>query len=297
MAFQTIDQWQVERSFGWRFNPTWLPAWPDGWPYRDRLHKFFSGSFAILFHGLFFYFLITAAFNKAFEKEPAVSAGETTSMTMLELGEVSKDDQAMETETGSEPAPSQVTQSVPSDIEVATQTELPPEWSLSRIKVPRLVSNISAPEPPAAPNAGAGAGQGAASGGEKGGVVYDPFAGAAPNRKPEFEDKQLGPAKEPSLAGRVAGFFGFGDDANGAQEDAFEQWVAGLRARLPRAKGSVELSVTLGNDGKVKAGEVLGGSASPQVKFFVRNAAIGQNFAGLETNGAGGVKLPVIQLN
>ncbi len=297
MAFQTIDQWQVERSFGWRFNPTWLPAWPDGWPYRDRLHRVFSGSFAILFHGLFFYFLITAAFNKAFEKEPAVSAGETTSMTMLELGEVSKDDQAIETETGSEQASSQAVQSVPSDIDATTETELPPEWSLSRISVPRLVSNISSPEPVIAPDAGQGAGQGAASGGEKGGGVYDPFAGAAPNRKPEFEDKKREPVREPSLAGRVAGFFGFGDDAKAAQEDAFEQWVAGLRTRLPRAKGSVELSVTLGQDGKVKAGKVLGGSASPQVKFFVRNAAVGQKFSGLNRNGAGGVKLPVIQFN
>ncbi len=297
MAFQTIDQWQVERSFRWRFNPTWLPAWPDGWPYRDRLHRVFSGSFAILFHGLFFYFLITAAFNKAFEKEPAVSTGETTSMTMLELGEVSKGKEATEPESDGEPASSQVAQSVPSDIETATQTELPPEWSLSRIKVPRLVSNISAPEPPAASNSGSAAGQGVASGGNQGGGVYDPFAGAAPNRKPELEDKQREPVKESSLAGRVAGFFGFGDDAEAAQEDAFEQWVAGLRTRLPRAKGSVELSVTLGKDGKVKAGKVLGGSASPQVKFFVRNAAIGQNFAGLKTNGAGGVKLPVIQLN
>lgn len=297
MAFQTIDQWQVERSFGWRFNPTWLPAWPDKWPYRDRLHKFFSGSFAILFHGLFFYFLITAAFNKAFEKEPVISTGETTSMTMLELGEVSKDDQAIETETGSEQASSQAVQSVPSDIDATTETELPPEWSLSRISVPRLVSSSPSPQPTVAPDAGQGAGQGAASGGNQGGGVYDPFAGAAPNRKPELEDKQREPVKEPSLAGRVAGFFGFGDDAEAVQEDAFEQWVAGLRTRLPRAKGSVELSVTLGKDGKVKAGKVLGGSASPQVKFFVRNAAIGQNFAGLETNGAGGVKLPVIQLN
>ncbi len=297
MAFQTIDQWQVERSFGWRFNPKWLPAWPDGWPYRDRLHRFFSGSFAILFHGLFFYFLITAAFNKAFEKEPAVWTGETTSMTMLALGEVSKDNEAKEPEPDGALAPSQMKQPVSSDIEVATQTELPPEWSLSRMTVPRLVSNISAPEPSAAPNFGSAAGEGAASGGNQGGGVYDPFAGAAPNRKPEFADKQRGPVKERSLTGRVAGFFGFGDDAGAVQEDAFEQWVAGLRARLPRAKGSVELSVTLGQDGKVKAGKVLGGSASPQVKFFVRNAAVGQKFSGLDRNGAGGVKLPVIQFH
>lgn len=297
MAFQTIDQWKVDRSFGWRFNPTWLPAWPDAWPYRDCLHKFFSGSFAILLHGLFFYFLITTAFNKAFEQERTEPTGEITSMTMLELGEASKDDQAIEPESGSEQAPSQVAQSVPSDIEATVTTELPAEWSISRINVPRLVSNSFAPEPTVAPDAGQGAGQGAASGGEKGGGVYDPFAGAAPNRKPEFEDKQREPVKEPSLAGRVAGFFGFGDDAETAQEDVFEQWVAGLRTRLPRAKGSVELSVTLGKDGKVKAGKVLGGSASPQVKFFVRNAAIGQNFSGLDMNVSGGVKLPVIQLN
>lgn len=297
MAFQRIDQWQVERSFGWRINPTWLPAWPDNWLYRDCLHKFFSGSFAILFHGLFFYFLITAAFNKAFEQERSEPTGEATSMTMLELGEVSKEDQAIESESGSGQALSQAAQSVQSVIEATTETELPPEWSLSRINVPRLVSNSSAPEPTVALDAGQGAGQGAASGGGKGGGVYDPFAGAAPNRKPEFEDKQREPIKEPSLAGRVAGFFDFGDDTEAAQEDAFEEWVAGLRMRLPRAKGSVELTVTLGKDGKVKAVKVLGGSASPQVKFFVRNAAVGQKFSNLDKNDAGGVKLPMIQLN
>ncbi|GAA0464001.1 hypothetical protein GCM10009096_00580 [Parasphingorhabdus litoris] len=218
-------------------------------------------------------------------------------MTMLELGEVSENDQAAEQEASGEPLLSQAAQAPKIDIEVNAPAELPPEWSLSRIKIPRPVSNVAAPEPFVEQNANTGTGQGLASGGDASGGVYDPFAGAAPNRKPELEGRQRGPEKKPSLAGRVAGFFGFGDDAKATSEDVFEQWVAGLRARLPRAKGSVELSVTLGSDGKVKAGEVLGGSASPQVKFFVRNAAIGQNFAGLGIDGAGGVKLPVIQLN
>lgn len=293
MAFQTIDQWQVERSFGGRFNFTWLPALPDSWPYGDRLQKFSSGSFALIFHLLFFYFLITTVFNKAFERDPAVPTGETTSMTMMELGEALEDDQTVEPESSSKQAQPQSAQAVPSEIEASTKAELPPEWSRSRISVPRLLSNASVPEPQADP----GLGQGMASGGDEGGGVYDPFAGAAPNRKPDMEAKRPAPQKETTLAGRISGFFGFGGDAEAAEEDAFEQWVAGLRARLPRAKGSVELSVTVGPDGIVKAGEVVGGSASPQVKFFVRNAAIGQKFSGFDRNGVGGVKLPVIQLN
>lgn len=100
-----------------------------------------------------------------------------------------------------------------------------------------------------------------------------------------------------SLAGRISDALGFGEAAAAEKADAFEMWVASLRKRLPRAKGTVQLSVQTAADGMVESSEILGGSASPQVKFFVRNAAIGQKLSDLGESNSGSVTLPVIRLN
>ncbi len=137
---------------------------------------------------------------------------------------------------------------------------------------------------------------GSGVGDKKGSGVYDPFAGAAPDRKPgERLGQSASAIKPPSLVERVSGFFGFGADDK-ISSDAFQALVQSLRQRLPRAKGSVELIVSIDGGGKVKSAKILGGTASAQVKFFVRNAVLGKRLAGervTSKNGAG-VKLPVI---
>ena len=152
------------------------------------------------------------------------------------------------------------------------------------------MSNTAAPSYPtgSGDDSGAGAGQG--------GGVYDPFAGASPNRDPEKDELLRKPKPQQTLAGRISGFFGFDDAAKQAEADAFEQWVEDLRKRLPRAKGSVLLSVETDGTGKIKAARITGGSASMQVKFFVRNVVLGQSFTDLGSEGGKAKVLPVIRL-
>ncbi len=293
MAFETIDQWQVKRSFGLPSGSVSFPTLPRNLPYRDQLQKLSSGVFSIGLNGLILYFLITATFDKAFEQEPVQTHGEITSITLVELGETVAEEPSKSLATGGQEATMELREAAPSQLEASVETPLPPEWSRSRIRVPRLVSNSAAPNP----LTDSGSGQGEASGGDASGGVYDPFAGAAPNRKPGSDEALPKQESEMSLAGRISDALGFGETAAAEKADAFEIWVASLRKRLPRAKGTVQLSVQTAADGMVKSSEILGGSASPQVKFFVRNAAIGQKLSGLSGGLAGSVTLPVIRLN
>lgn len=245
----------------------------------------------MLLHGTFYYFLLNGLLAPNADDPAASQTSETPTITMMELGDVS-DEEIAGPETADGAGQLQQASATPSELNASVETELPPEWSQSRIAVPRVVVEAPPLEIAAAttrqPNRN--------NGGQTGGGVYDPFAGAAPNRKPGLEE-QTRPAPKPTLARRISGFFGFGDEAE-ADQDAFEIWVASLRKRLPRAKGSVELSVTLGKDGRVIAGQIIGGSASQQVKFFVRNAVVGERFSELDEGRSGkeAVRMPLITL-
>lgn len=288
MAFETVDEWKVERSFLPAMNHDWLPSLPTEMPYGDQLQRGLSGGLGTLFSGLFFYFLITAAFNRAYEDGQAQPYAEENTLTMIELSSADIDEPSPETEGGG--SEQQSAPAVPSELDTSIETPLPLEWSRTRFSEPRLVSNTAAPSYPtgSGDDSGAGAGQG--------GGVYDPFAGASPNRDPDKDELLRKPKPQQTLAGRISGFFGFDDAAKQAEADAFEQWVEDLRKRLPRAKGSVLLSVETDGAGKVKSARITGGSASMQVKFFVRNAALGQTFAGLGSQAGKAKVLPVIRL-
>lgn len=291
MAFRTTNRWQVERRFSPSFDATWLPVLPDELPYRKEFQKLSSGGFALLLHGTFFYFLLNGLLTPNADDPIASQTSETPAITMMELSDMS-DEEIAEPETADGAGQLQQASATPSELNASIETELPPEWSKSRIAVPRVVVEA----PPLEIAAATTRQSNRNIGGQTGGGVYDPFAGAAPNRKSGLEE-QTRPAPKPTLAGRISGFFGFGDEAE-ADQDAFEIWVASLRKRLPRAKGSVELSVTLGKDGRVIAGQIIGGSASQQVKFFVRNAIVGERFSELKKRGSREdyVRVPLITL-
>ncbi|SIO20769.1 protein TonB, links inner and outer membranes [Parasphingorhabdus marina DSM 22363] len=283
MAFRTVDEWQVERQFLPVIDSSFLPALPARWPHRKNLRKLSSGALALTLHGGFLYFLLSGLIYQPPTGEGGATGADNPEITMIELSAPVPDDPAIQENPDSNAQASAATTPL-TEIELSRQTELPPEWSRSRMTVPRPVI---APAPSAIADASK------ANGEPSGGGVYDPYAGAAPNRRPEMAEAQK-PAPKPTLAGRIAGYFGFGKDSQ-ADADAFETWVASLRQRLPRAKGSVELTVTIGEDGRITASQIVGGSASPQVKFFVRNAVVGQRFSGVG-DGEDSMRLPSIQL-
>jgi len=291
MAFETIDEWQVERRlFVPGISALSLPELPARFPFRQQLQKAPSAIFAIALHSLFLYFLISSAFDREIERS---QVSEKNTLTMIELGNSPEEAAKAEPVAGAGNTQSQPAYPVPNELETTMETELPPEWSVGRIRVERARTNSSVEE--------VGSENGAASdaGGNKGGGIYDPFAGAAPNRKPgEKLVRSAEGQKPPSLVERVTGFFGFGANDNKISPDAFKQLVQSLRQRLPRAKGSVELVVSIDGSGKVTSAKVMGGTASAQVKFFVRNAVIGKQLAGgRATAKNSGVKLPVIRFS
>ena len=268
MAFETVDEWRVERSFALpQASVLALPELPAQWPFREKIAKLPSASLALLLNALFFYFLITNAFDRSVDEGPKMAQSKPTEMTMIALSDLEEPAESSELDPEiQEPTVTSSAQENP--IDTTSEAQLPPEWSVGRIRVSRT-------------GAGDGPAQVASAAGIGGGGVYDPFAGAAPKR---LTDQQFagasGPSNAPSLIDRVSGFFGFGSQSEGIDGRAFDAWVQSLRSRLPQARGSVELAVTLDSRGAVTAAEIKGGSASPQVKFFVRNAIIGHRLSG-----------------
>lgn len=287
MAFETVDQWQVKRgALMPGLGALSMPELPNYFPYREYFKKIPSAVFALILHGLFLYFFVSATFNREIERPINPSSAEPVRMTMIELRD--------SFENVAEPVPAidevqpQSASTEPTLIEISAETQLPAEWSVGSIRVVRSVASNSAPV--LAVETGAGA----AGGGDRGSEVYDPFAGAAPNRKPdELLARGIVKSKQPTIVEKVTGFFGF-DGGDKIDPDAFEQLVEDLRQRLPRARGSVLLLVSLDGKGKVKSAEIVGGTASVQVKFFVRNAVVGKQLAGGWSAQQDGVRLPMI---
>lgn len=289
MAFETVEEWKVERSFALsQVGVLAFPELPAQWPYQEKIAKLPSASLALLLNGLFFYFLIANAFDRSVDETDKPIQSKSTEMTMIALSDLQKPDDSSELDL-EELKPATASSAGESPIDLTTETQLPPEWTIGRIRVSRVI--VTAPMPDVLN----GISPGADGGGKKGGGVYDPYAGAAPNRKPEEElmrgDRK---PKQPSLMEQVSGFFGFGTGEGGIDSGAFEQLVQDLQRRLPRAKGSVELMVFIDSSGTVKSAEIVGGTASAQVKFFVRNAVVGKQVAGRRSAQQGGVKLPAI---
>lgn len=278
MAFETVDQWQIERRVLPSFDAPLIAPLASGHTARKRLRTITSAACALCVQAAFFYLLIAGLAGR-FSEQSNSSVVDHDPVTMIPINQ-NRDNTEMRADSPSDSATSLPETRIPK-VESSSTTELPAEWALARMSVPREIDGKEIPENvlPRSENR----------------EIYDPFAGAAPNRKTASGGSGQSPEPELTLAGRIAGFFG--SEAKQNRESAFEQWVEELRARLPRATGSVELSVVLSQDGKVVSGNVIGGSASPQVKFFVRNAVVGKHFSGLTVEGKGGiVRLPSVKL-
>lgn len=290
MAFETVETWHVKRRLDMPFLALgWSPQISANIPFRAQIEKVPSAALAIGLNGAFLYFLVTSAFDLQFDKIVDQSSPLEATMTMVDLGSASEEPELQPQDEGT--GEQSVSNPVPSELDATIETEFPPEWSVGRIRVTR--NETVQP----AVSAGSGVSQGAGVGAGTGKGVYDPFAGAAPNRDPEKDLALQKKKQRPTLVSQISGFFGLGSDEAAGDEQSFESWVARLKQRLPRARGSVELSVKLGSDGTIKSAKIVGGSASPQVKFFVRNAAVGERFDDLSRGNRRSTRLPVVRLS
>lgn len=260
MAFQTVNYWQVERRFLPSTDIALLGPFASHQTAKNRLQNIASGACALGLQGAFFYLLVTGLHGQ-FVEPLGTADVDAKSVTMIPINQNFAAKELLTNKPNTSASSPRQTQ-MP-EIELSSTTELPAEWALAKVSVPRDIVVSEYPEP----------GSSSSTGGE----TYDPFAGAAPNRKTLPVGNRQAKKVSSTLAGRISGFFG--SETEQMRVNAFEQWVEELRTRLPKAKGSVELTVSLGPDGTVKSGTVIGGSASPQVKFFVRNAVVGKDFS------------------
>ncbi|MEP2990042.1 MAG: hypothetical protein ABJN65_01220 [Parasphingorhabdus sp.] len=276
MAFETVETWQVKRRLGLPFlSLNWSPQISADIPFREQLEKAPSAVLAIGLNSAFLYFLVTSAFDLEWEKPVDPSTTLEATMTMVDMGSSNKETE-LQPQQGGTGSPT-IAPSPTSDLDATIETELLPEWSVGRI----LVAQLESPAPDVSAGAGTTQGSGVGTGSSKG--VYDPYAGASPNRDPE-KGKDRGARRNE---------YGASNFVEGIDQDAFDNWVKQLRKRLPRARGSIELSISVGNKGVIKSAKLIGGSASPQVKLFVRNAVVGRKLTEKKT---GELVLPRIQL-
>ena len=138
---------------------------------------------------------------------------------------------------------------------------IPKEWSVSRINIAQKNTSDNAGDD-----------------GNSDDGVYDPYAGASPQLDQQKQSdytadySKMDPAFDKSM---------------------FEAWIAKLRARLRRANGTVMLSVTLDDNGRIADAQIIGGNASMPLRLFVRNDVMGQK---LFNGGTGKKSLPEIRL-
>jgi len=289
MAFETIEEWTVERRLDLPFSSlNWSPQISANIPFRAQIEKAPSAVLALGLNGAFLYFLITSAFDLEWDKVTGSSDPLEATMTMIDMGSASEEIEPLPEQGGS--GTLTAASAPPSALDASVETELPPEWSVGRVRIARAIPTV--PDV----SAGAGKAQGSGVGAGNSDGVYDPYAGAAPKRDPEKDRAFRTKKAEPSLVGRLAGLLGIGSGENASGEQSFDAWVAQLKQRLPRARGSVELSAELAPDGTIKSAKIIGGSASPQVKFFVRSAAVGERFNDIGESGQQVIRLPLVRL-
>ena len=138
--------------------------------------------------------------------------------------------------------------------------------------------------------AGASAGTGEAA--------YDPYAGAAPLRRPEPAAGGVVAMAERLIAMAAAAPGG----GSGLELDtgALETIRIAVARSLRSGHGSAELSVRVAPDGRVLEAIALGGTASPAAKVALQRALLGSRLYRSRAGGAGTapqiMRLPVLQL-
>ncbi|HEY5723526.1 MAG TPA: hypothetical protein VIT45_14515, partial [Allosphingosinicella sp.] len=179
-----------------------------------------------------------------------------------------------------------------SDLDASAETELVPEWSVSRLP-PRPAPPNAQSSPASASTAGSTPGAAAGSGGRAGGV-YDPYAGAAPLRRERGAGSQA-----PSLGERVLGFFGFGSRSFGGltlDEVVLEAARRAVAGRISGRGGTADLIVRVSPTGVVLEVSMVSGSAPPDARDALARALVGKRLFQGNAADAQELALPTLRL-
>ena len=183
--------------------------------------------------------------------------------TVFTLSTVEDKDKAALDKTADQSAGKETKKTATSKAQQATIADdliAPVEWSISAIAV-RPSQDIKDGQGQDA--TGAAASSGRASGGG-----YDPYAGTA--MLPLNRQKAIG-----AVSGIRVNWPSSSDDAawTTANRRALIAWLQELKQHLPNARGSVQLTLSINEDGQIMAAKVMQGDALPQVQQFITQHA------------------------
>lgn len=208
-----------------------------------------------------------------------------------------------------QPSPSPLAQQTELDLTVPTELP-PPEWSVARIRTPVEPVPRRQPAPPApapaqpsgamaAANATSGSATGAGGAGAAGGgeAPYDPYAGAAPQRR-----KQDGAMA--SLAALGQRLLGGSNEAKGdggelvLDRDALTDIAKRVARSMPGTRGTAEFLVRVSPGGMILDATPTGGSGPDKIRTALRSALVGKLLYSVRgrMNEEKMVRLPIVRL-
>jgi hypothetical protein len=292
LAFVELEVWDAkrERRAGRGAQPAPPALLPHLTKSQDRTLRYGSaGLISACVHVLLLWVLATRLTGGLASEAFAEKTSQP--MTLLDLAAApSPPADASEPEKSTQ-APSPQPEPRPVEVDRTIANEIPPpEWTIASLRaIP------SQPGPPAQAASGA-LGAGASTG--TGEAAYDPYAGAAPLRRPEPSAGGV-----IAVAQRLVGMAAAGPLSSAGLEldtGVLEQIRIAVARSLKGGHGSAELSVRVAPDGRVLEAIALGGTASPAAKAALQRALLGSRLYRRRAGGTGTeslmLRLPVLQL-
>lgn len=285
MAFVETSSWQTgnERTMCPSLTKFYLPSWMDHSLFRLFHWQRPAGmALALLLHVLLAWLVLTRTGMGAGEGS-GMEAGSALKMITLSdsMADLARPQQEMVAPSSTVSTRTQGTESE-TDLDLTGASDIPPEWSVTRIKVSRPAATapanpLSAPSPMMAARAGSGSGR---AGGARD-DAYDPYAGASPMRRDEVGAQSLASpvAAKPSLADRFLNAIGFGSataDMPEINQPVLDQMKWMVRHRFPALRGSVTLSARISPTGQVLELIVRREDVGPEALALIRQTLIGR---------------------
>jgi hypothetical protein len=265
MGFVLVQTWLTPNEYKVTVGPAGLltkalPFIPENY-FDLQLRRIAAWSCAVIVH-LILAWLVLSRFGQDFG-DGVTRPSEAIAIFNLIGPSSAADDSSRKSEIPA--SPNIVETKVDAAVDVGL---LPPEWMVSRIRVP-----VTAPALPPAPPVEAGRQAGAATGG--GGQGYDPYAGASPMRLPPGAGAP--PAADAGVIARISG--ASAGEVRLAQADVERVRVV-LRRRDPKVRGTVNVEVRMSADGVIVEARPVGGSAPLSTKHLLCTLLVGRRLTG-----------------